>query len=298
MMKLYRILFYTMTDKDTFFNIKHTLNLGGKLMDLSEPKVMGILNYTPDSFYQGSRLQSESDLLKKAEKMLTDGADILDLGAYSTRPGAANISVEDEQNRLLPAIKALRQHFPESVISVDTFRASVAEKAVELGAQLINDVSGGSMDSDMFETVGKLNVPYILMHMRGTPETMTKMNKYENMTQEILHYFSDRVTKLKAFGVKDIILDPGFGFAKNINQNYHLLGKLDVFKVLGLPVLAGLSRKSMVWKTLNISAEEALNGTSVLHTFALQAGASILRVHDVKEAKQCIAIYKRFCNNQ
>lgn len=287
-----------MTDKDTFFNTKRTLNVGGKLMDLSEPKVMGILNFTPDSFYEGSRLQSEVGLLATAEKMLSDGADILDIGAYSTRPGAANISGEEEEKRLLPGIAALRKQFPEAVISVDTFRASVAKNAVDNGAQIINDISGGSMDADMFQTVGNLNVPYILMHMKGTPETMASLNQYENMTQEILYYFSERVAQLKAFGTKDIILDPGFGFAKNIDQNYQLLNKLEVFKVLGLPILAGLSRKSMVWKTLNISAEEALNGTSVLHTFALQAGASILRAHDVKEAKQCITIFKRLRDNQ
>lgn len=286
-----------MTDKDTFFNTKHTLNVGGQLIDLSEPKVMGILNLTPDSFYQGSRQQSEREVLAAAEKMLADGADFLDLGAYSTRPGADEISVGEEEERLLPAIRNLNKEFPNAILSVDTFRASIAKNAINEGAHIINDISGGTLDDKMFKTIGKLNVPYILMHIKGNPKTMVSLNQYENMPQEIVSHLSERLKQLKAFGVKDIIIDPGFGFAKNISQNYHLLGQLERLKMLGYPILAGLSRKSMIWKTLNASADDALNGTTVLNTIALQNGANILRVHDVKEAKECITIFRKLRKN-
>lgn len=279
-----------MTAKDTFFQVKKTLNVGGKIIDLSLPKVMGIINITPDSFFSGSRKQSENEILQQAEKMLAEGADFLDLGAYSSRPGATDISIEEEERRLLPAIKSIRVNFPEALISVDTFRAAIAEKAIENGAHIINDISGGSLDDNMFETVGKLQVPYILMHMKGNPQTMKNLHQYDDIIQEISYYFSEKIAQLKAFGAKDVILDLGFGFAKNIAQNYFLLNHLAAFRMFGLPVLAGLSRKSMIWKSLNISPEEALNGTSVLNTIALQNGASILRVHDVKEAKECIKI--------
>lgn len=279
-----------MTAKDTFFQIKSTLNVGGKIIDLTEPKVMGILNITPDSFFSGSRVQSEKEILQQAEKMLNEGADFLDLGAYSSRPDAENISEEEELDRLIPALKTIVQSFPEALISVDTFRAGVAQQAVESGAHLINDISGGNLDEQMFETVGKLQVPYILMHMKGTPQTMKNLNQYDDMIQEMSFYFSEKITQLKDLGVKDIILDPGFGFAKNINQNYQLLNHLEDFNLFGFPVLAGLSRKSMIWKSLKIRPEEALNGTSVLNTIALQKGAKILRVHDVKETKECIKI--------
>lgn len=286
-----------MTDKDTFFNTKHTLNIGGRIIDLTEPKVMGILNLTPDSFYQGSRQQSEKELLDTAEKMLADGADFLDLGAYSTRPGADDISLEEEEERLLPAIRNLKKEFPNAILSIDTFRASIAEKAVNEGAHIINDISGGTLDDKMFETVGKLNVPYILMHIKGNPKTMATVNQYENMTQEIVFHLSERLKQLKACGVKDIVVDPGFGFAKNIDQNYQLLNQMDRLKMLGCTILAGLSRKSMIWKTLKSSANDALNGTTVLNTIALQNGANILRVHDVKQAKECIAIFKKLKDN-
>lgn len=286
-----------MTDKDTFFQTKRTLNIGGQLIDLAEPKVMGILNLTPDSFYQGSRTQSEKDLLSAAEKMLTDGADFLDLGAYSTRPGADDVSVDEEAERLLPAIQSIKREFPNAILSADTFRSSIAEKAIDAGAHIINDVSGGTLDDKMFETIGKLNVPYILMHLKGTPKTMNALNQYENMTQEIVSHLSEKVNQLKACGAKDIIIDPGFGFAKNIDQNYQLLNQLAHLKILGFPILAGLSRKSMIWKTLGISADEALNGTTVLNTIALQNGANMLRVHDVKEAKECITIFRKLRNN-
>lgn len=280
-----------MMAKDTFFQIKHTLNMGGKIIDLTESKVMGILNITPDSFFSGSRVQSEKEILQQAEKMLTEGADFLDLGAYSSRPDAENISTEEELNRLIPAVKIIAQHFPEALISVDTFRASVAQRAVEAGAHIINDISGGNLDVQMFKTVGKLQVPYILMHMKGTPQTMKNLNQYENMMQEMCFYFSEKIAQLKQLGLKDIIIDPGFGFAKNITQNYQLLNHLEDLNLFGLPVLAGLSRKSMLWKSLKITPEEALNGTSVLNTIALQKGVKILRVHDVKEARECVKIY-------
>ena len=273
--------------KDTFFQIKTSLNVGGKILDLSAPKVMGILNITPDSFFEGSRTQSEKEILTQAEKMLTEGADILDLGAYSSRPGATDISVEEEKQRLIPAVKLIVKHFPEAVISVDTFRASIAKKAIESGAHIINDISGGNLDQEMFKTVGKLGVPYILMHMKGTPQTMKDLTDYVDLCSEIKLYFSEKIAQLKQAGVKDIVLDLGFGFAKNIKQNFELLKQLADFRTLGFPILAGLSRKSMIYKTLDIDANEALNGTTVLNTIALLGGASILRVHDVKEAVEC-----------
>ncbi|TKB96297.1 dihydropteroate synthase [Pedobacter cryophilus] len=279
-----------MTAKDTFFQVKKTLNVGGKIIDLTQPKVMGILNITPDSFFSGSRLQSEKEILLQAEKMLIESADFLDLGAYSSRVGATDISPEEEEKRLIPAIKIIVKNFPEALLSVDTFRATIAEKAIENGAHIINDISGGNLDEHMFKTVGKLKVPYVLMHMKGNPQTMKDLNHYENMMQEISFYFSEKIAQLKEAGVKDIILDPGFGFAKNVEQNFKLLQHLEDFRILGYPVLAGLSRKSMIWRSLNISPQQALNGTSVLNTIALQHGASILRVHDVKEAMECIKL--------
>lgn len=279
-----------MTAKDTFFQIKETLNIGGKIIDLIEPKVMGILNITPDSFFEGSRVNSEKEILAQAQKMIDEGADFLDLGAYSSRPGADDISEKEEINRLTPAVKLISKEFPKIILSVDTFRAKVAAQSIENGAHMINDISGGNLDDQMFETIAKLKVPYILMHMKGTPQTMKSLNQYENMMQEISFYFSDKIAQLKALGVNDIILDPGFGFAKNIDQNYQLLNHFAEFRMLGYPVLAGLSRKSMIWKKLNITSNDALNGTTILNTIALQNGASILRVHDVKEAKECIKI--------
>lgn len=275
-----------MTAKDTFFKINTTLNVKGKLLDLSKPIVMGVLNITPDSFFEGSRTQTENEIILKAEKMLAEGADILDLGAYSSRPDADNISVEEEEGRLLPALRAIVKMFPDAIISVDTFRASIAEKAIQNGAHIINDISGGTLDDKMYETVGRLNVPYVLMHIKGTPQTMKNLNQYDHMLQEICYYFSEKIAALKKAGVKDIILDPGFGFAKNIEQNFQLLNKLSDFRIFELPILVGLSRKSMVWKTLKIEPEEALNGTTILNTIAILNGASILRVHDVKEAKE------------
>lgn len=304
-MKLCLILLYIMTHKDTFFTQKRSLNLGGRLMDLTQPKVMGILNLTPDSFYGGSRLADETQILARAEEMLAQGADFLDLGAYSTRdlgaystrPGAEEVSAEEEEERLIPAVELLSKTFPQAFLSVDTFRAAVAEKAIGSGAHIINDVSGGTLDKKMFATVGRLGVPYVLMHMRGTPKTMSKLNQYQNLAQELYSYFAEKIQELKSLGVKDLIIDPGFGFAKNIDQNYHLLNHLAHFKSLGHPLLAGLSRKSMIWKTLNCQPSEALNATTALNMVALQHGASILRVHDVKEAKECITIFNKLKNN-
>ena len=276
--------------KDTFFTQTQTMNIGGKLLDLTTPKVMGIVNITPDSFYGGSRFNTEKEILTQVEKMLSAGADMLDLGAYSTRPGAEDVSAIEEANRLLPALKIIKSNFPEAIISIDTFRANLARMAVEEGAHIINDISGGEMDSEMFAAIAHLQVPYILMHSRGTPKTMYALNVYDDLMGEILLYFSQKIHQLRALGVKDIVIDPGFGFAKNREQNFSLLNHLSDFKLLGLPLLAGLSRKSMVWKTLDISPEQALNGTSILNTIALQKGAKILRVHDVAEAKQCIKL--------
>jgi dihydropteroate synthase len=279
-----------MTAKDTFFKINTTLNVGGKLLDLTNPIVMGVLNITPDSFFKGSRTQTEKEIILQADKMLKDGATILDLGAYSSRPDAEDISIEEEESRLLPALKTIKSKFPEAIISVDTFRANIAVKAIEYGAHIINDISGGTLDDKMFETVGRLKVPYVLMHIKGNPKTMKNLNQYDDMVQEICYYFSEKITALKKAGVRDIILDPGFGFAKNIDQNFELLHKLAEFKIFEFPILAGLSRKSMIWKTLKIEADSALNGTTVLNTVALLNGANILRVHDVKEANEAIAL--------
>jgi dihydropteroate synthase len=276
--------------KDTFFTHTQTMNLGGKLIDLSTPKVMGIVNITPDSFYGGSRFNTEKEILTQVEAMLSAGADMLDLGAYSTRPGAKDVTPEEETNRLLPALKVIKTNFPEAIISVDTFRATLARIAVNEGAHIINDISGGELDSEMFATIAHLQVPYILMHNRGTTKTMHAANFYDDLVGDILFYFSHKIKQLRELGVKDVVIDPGFCFAKNREQNFKLLKHLSDFKILGLPILAGLSRKSMVWKSLDITPEEALNGTTILNTIALQNGAKILRVHDVAEAKQCIKL--------
>jgi len=264
----------------------------GKLIDLSEPRVMGILNITPDSFYDGGKFTEETTILKQAEKMLMEGATFIDVGGYSSRPGAADISEEEEKKRTLPAIEAIAKRFPESAITIDTFRSEVARLAVEAGASMINDISGGSLDKKMFDVVGALQVPYILMHMHGSPQTMATLTNYENLLKEVVDYFHQKVHSLYTSGVKDIIIDPGFGFAKTIEQNFELLRKLDYLKVLEKPILVGLSRKSSIWKTLTIKPEEALNGTTSLNTVALLKGASILRVHDVKEAVEVVKLIK------
>ncbi|PKQ70684.1 dihydropteroate synthase [Raineya orbicola] len=270
-----------------------SLESKGRLLLLDKPCIMGILNLTPDSFFEGSRQKNIDELLKNAEKMLSEGANILDIGGYSTRPGASEVSLQEELQRVIPAIEAIRRNFPDNLISVDTFRAEVAQRAIESGANIINDVSGGELDKKMFETVAHLQVPYILMHSRGNPQTMSQMCHYENILLEILHFFEQKIKKLRILGVKDIIIDVGFGFAKNINQNFFLLKNLSYFQILQVPLLVGISRKSMIYKTLSISPYEALNGTTALNMFALMQGAKILRVHDVKEAKETILLYRK-----
>lgn len=270
-----------------------TLNVRGLVLNLSEPVVMGILNVTSDSFYENSRVATEKDWLKKAEKMLNEGAGILDVGAYSSRPGASDVPEEIELERIRQSIGSLLKAFPTAIISVDTFRSKVANVAVQEGAALINDISGGSLDMNMYETVARLQVPYILMHMRGTPQNMIALTNYNNLVKELISYFQEKIVQLTTLGAKDIIIDPGFGFAKNIEQNYHLLHHLEQFHCLGKPILVGLSRKSMIYKTLGNSVENSLNGSTVLHTIALTKGASILRVHDVREAKEAITLYKQ-----
>ena len=264
----------------------------GRLLDLRQPQVLGILNLTPDSFFAGSRVASEKDLLARAEAMLTAGAAAIDLGAYSTRPGAADISADEEKSRLLPAVEAIRREFPQAFISVDTFRASVAEAAVAAGADLVNDVGGGLLDAEMFATVARLRVPYVLMHLRGNPQNMAQLTDYEeDVVLTLLRYFRDRLAELRAAGAVDIVLDPGFGFAKNATQNHEILRRLPEFHHLGLPILAGLSRKKMVYSPLGLGPETALNGTTALHMVALQGGARLLRAHDVPEARQVIQLF-------
>ena len=282
-----------LNSKDKPFQKKSTLNCSGNILNLGTPQVMGILNITPDSFYAGSRLSSIEEAVKRAEAMLTDGADILDVGGYSSRPGAVDISEQEEIDRIAPAIEAIHNAFPEAILSIDTFRAKVAETAIAAGAAIINDISGGNLDDSMYETVAKLQVPYILMHMRGTPQTMTTLAKYEDVVLEVIDELQIKIAKLKQLGVKDIILDPGFGFAKTIEHNFELLRRMDELRILELPILAGLSRKSMVYKSLSIDQTDALTGTIALNTIALMKGADILRVHDVKEAKQTIQLYTK-----
>ncbi|MBL7859405.1 MAG: dihydropteroate synthase [Cyclobacteriaceae bacterium] len=251
---------------------------------------MGILNITPDSFYDGGKYQSEAAILKHAEKMLLEGASFLDVGGYSSRPGADDVSTSEESNRVIPAIRSLAKEFPQAIISIDTFRSNVAKASVEEGAGIINDISGGELDPAMFETVAALNVPYILMHMRGNPKSMRALTTYNNLVKEVLDYFAEKISQLQLLGVKDIIIDPGFGFAKTREQSFELLHHLQHLQILGKPILAGLSRKSMIWKSLTIAPEDALNGTTSLNTIALLKGANILRVHDVKAAMEIIKL--------
>jgi dihydropteroate synthase len=282
--------------QNTAFSTNKTLNINGRLMNLESPKIMGILNVTPDSFYDGGRFNSDTEVLRHVEKMLVEGADIIDVGGYSTRPGAEDIDLLEETGRVLNAIKAIVKHFPEAVISVDTFRSVLASAAVGEGASMVNDVSGGDLDTAMFDTVAGLGVPYIMMHMRGNPKTMTKLTSYENILKEVIDYFNKKTGTLTQRGVKDIIIDPGFGFAKTREQNFLLLNQLENLRILGRPMLVGLSRKSMIWKTLNIKPEEALNGTTALNTVALLKGANILRVHDVKECTEVVRLLAKMKN--
>jgi dihydropteroate synthase len=270
------------------------INTGARLLDLEIPRVMGILNITPDSFYKGSRFSSEKEIIEAAGRMLEEGADILDIGGYSSRPGATDISTEEESGRVLNAVKLINRNFPEAVISVDTFRADIAREAVlGCGASIINDISGGDGDDKMFQAVAELNLPYIMMHMQGTPQTMQDNPVYEDVVADILRWFGERIYRLKTAGVKDILIDPGFGFGKTADHNFEILRRLGDFAIAGLPVVAGLSRKGMIWKTLNVSADEALNGTTALNAIAIYNGADILRVHDVKEAVQTVVLVNK-----
>lgn len=267
-----------------------TINCKGQLIDLSSSKVMGILNITPDSFYDGGIHNNEKEILKHVERMLLDGATFIDIGAFSSKPKANYISEEEELKRIIPIVSLLLKEFPDSLLSIDTFRSQVAKQCIESGAALINDISAGKLDEQMLQTVANLHVPYIMMHMRGTPQNMQQQTTYNNLLKDILFYFSERMAAARDLGIVDVIVDPGFGFAKTMEQNYELLNQLELFNILEKPVLIGLSRKSMIYKTLKKSAQEALNGTTVLNTIALQKGASILRVHDVKEAMECIQL--------
>jgi dihydropteroate synthase len=254
---------------------------------------MGILNCTPDSFFDGGKYKSEKEILNQVEKMLEDGATLIDIGAYSSKPNAAFVSENEEENRLLPIIDLVLKNFPHSIISVDTFRSEIAQKSIENGASIINDISAGNLDSQMISTVAKLQVPYIMMHMKGTPQTMQSLAQYEDIVKEMIFYFSEKVSQARSLGINDIIIDPGFGFAKTLEQNFEVMQKLELFQMLDLPLLIGISRKSMIYKTLETTAENSLNGTTFLNAIALQKGAKILRVHDVKEAVECVKLYSK-----
>lgn len=262
------------------------MNIRGRLISLANPKIMGVLNVTPDSFYRGSRFDSEDAILKQTEKMLHDGATFIDVGGYSSRPGAEEITSSEEIRRTSTAVQFIVKSFPEAIISIDTFRSEVAHVAIQEGASMINDISGGTLDSEMFALAAKAQIPYVLMHMRGDPKTMTGLSHYDNVVKEVTDYFHDRIHQLHALGVKDIIIDPGFGFAKNIEQNFKLLQSLEYLRILDKVLLVGISRKSMIWKTLSTTPDEALNGTTCLNTVAVLKGANIIRVHDVKEAAE------------
>ncbi len=279
----------TEAPQDTNKSIKSKL----KSINLDEPIVMGILNLTPDSFFDGGKDWNEEAIVQKINSMEYDGAKIIDVGGYSTRPGAEKVSEEEELKRILPTVQLIRSNFKDLEISVDTFRSAVAEKCVDAGATIINDVSGGNLDPKMFECVANLNTPYVLMHMKGNPQDMQENPTYTNVVEDVKNYFEEKIQALNQLGVKDIILDPGFGFGKTVEHNYELLNNLDTFKSFNLPILTGVSRKSMINKVLNSTPEEALNGTTVLNTIALTKGTNILRVHDVKEAKECIQLVQK-----
>ena len=279
--------------KDTFFYTKKASSARGKLIDWSNPMVMAILNTTPDSFFDGGKNNSVEQALIKAGEMIAAGADIIDIGGYSSRPNALDISIEEEISRVEPVICALRERYPDVLLSIDTFRSVVAQKAIDCGIDMVNDISGGKADAHMFAVVAKAQIPYCMMHMKGTPQTMLHETKYNNLVGDIIDFFIQQITLARAKGIRDIILDPGLGFAKTPAQNFELLSRLPVFKILGLPVLIGISRKSMIYKTLKIEPADALNGTTVLNTTALLKGANILRVHDVAEAKQAIILLNK-----
>lgn len=270
-----------------------TINCKGKLLDLSTPKVMGILNVTPDSFYDGGLYKDESSIINQVETMRNDGATFIDVGGYSSRPGAHFVSESEELNRVIPVIELIMRHFPDTLVSVDTFRSHVAKESIKNGAAVINDISAGKLDENMISTIGQLGVPYIMMHMKGDPETMQKHTDYNDLVKEINFYFAEQIAKAHEEQINDIIIDPGFGFAKTLEQNYELLNNLELLQLTDKAILAGVSRKSMIYKTLNTTSKNALNGTTALHMVALQKGAKILRVHDVKEAMECVALYNK-----
>jgi len=269
------------------------INIRGKLYDLTSPKVMGILNLTPDSFYDGGKFKDLNNIDYHISKMINDGLDILDVGGYSTRPGAKEISLDEEMSRVIPVFKYIRKKFPELIISVDTFRSKIAETCLNEGADIINDISSGISDKNMIKTISNFNCPYIIMHMLGNPQIMQNSPKYENAVIEIIQFLSERIKIARDHGITDLISDPGFGFGKTIENNFEILNNLEKFKILDIPILTGFSRKSMIYKTLNTSSDKALNGTSALNTIALTKGTKILRVHDVKEAKECIILYEK-----
>lgn len=262
------------------------------MLSLEQPRIMGIINVTPDSFYVGSRKQAKEEILKSAGEMLEQGADILDLGAYSSRPGAAEVSEEEEKNRLLPAVEEIRKTFPEAVLSVDTFRSAIARESILAGADMVNDISGGLDDEAMIPLIAELGVPYIIMHKRGTPQNMQQLTDYGDVTLELLHFFKQQIARCRAEGIKDLLIDPGFGFAKNLEQNYQLMKSLREFTLLEVPLLIGVSRKSMIQKVIGKSAGESLNGSTALHMYALMNGASVLRVHDVAEATEVVKLFE------
>lgn len=277
----------------TEYRKRMTINCKGQLIDLTIPKIMGILNVTPNSFFDGGKYKNESEILSRVEKMSSEGATFIDVGAYSSKPSAEFVSEQEEISRIIPVLDLILKHFPETILSIDTFRAEVAKASIESGAAIINDISAGHLDEKMLETVAKYSVPYIMMHMKGTPQTMQTLTQYDDIVKEMLFYFSERIAKARSFGINDLITDPGFGFAKTVEQNYEVFQKLDLFNLLELPMLIGISRKSMIYKALNSNAEEALNGTTVLNTIALTKGAKILRVHDVKEAMECVTLFNK-----
>lgn len=269
------------------------INCKGILVDLSTPKVMGILNVTPNSFFDGGKYKNETEILSQVENMLLDGATFIDIGAYSSKPNAEFVSKQEEISRIIPVVNLILKHFPETIISIDTFRSEVAKATIESGAAIINDIAAGNLDDKMLEVIGKYNVPYIMMHMRGTPQTMQTLTNYDDIVKEMLFYFSEKVAIAGSFGINDLIIDPGFGFAKTITQNYEVFQKIELFNILELPLLVGISRKSMIYKTLETTVENALNGTTVLNTLALSKGAKIIRVHDVKEAVECVTLFNK-----
>jgi len=273
--------------------MRTTINCKGQLLDLVNPKVMGILNSTPDSFYDGGKYKSDLDFLNQTEKMLAEGADIIDVGAYSSRPDTVFVNEQQEISRLIPVLSKIVQTFPSIILSIDTFRAEVAQHAIDTGAAIINDISAGLLDDKMLEVVGKNKVPYIMMHMRGTPQTMKNLTSYEDITKEMIMYFSERIAAAHAYQISDIIIDPGFGFSKTLEQNYEVLNNLELFKILDYPLLSALSRKSMIYNFLETDATQALNGTSILHTISLLKGAKLLRAHDVKQAIECIKLVEQ-----